>query len=92
MSNKAFVGLVSLVFGVVLLIIGLFTFTERVPEGQVSVVYSPSGGATEVLNPGWHLIGLFEKTQEYPTRIAIVKTDVSVTTTDGKKNYNACSI
>lgn len=85
MSNKAFVGLVSLVFGVILVIIGLFTFTERVPEGQVSVVYSPAGGATEVLNPGWHLIGLFEKTQEYPTRIAIVKTDVSVTTTDGKK-------
>jgi regulator of protease activity HflC (stomatin/prohibitin superfamily) len=85
MSNKALVGLIATFFAVVVVIIGLFTFTERVPEGQVSVVYSPSGGATEVLNPGWHMIGLFEKTQEYPTRIAIVKTNVSVTTTDGKK-------
>lgn len=65
--------------------IGLLTFTERVPEGKVAVVYTPNGGATEVLNPGWHLIGLFDKTQEYPTRITIVDTNVTATTTDGKK-------
>jgi regulator of protease activity HflC (stomatin/prohibitin superfamily) len=85
MSAKGFFGLVGTGIGVFILIIGLFIFTERVPEGKVAVVYSPSGGATEVLSPGWHLIGLLEKTQEYPTRITIVKTDVSVTTEDGKK-------
>jgi len=69
----------------IILSIGLLTFTERVPEGKVAVVYTPNGGATEVLNPGWHLIGLFDKTQEYPTRITIVDTDVTATTTDGKK-------
>lgn len=77
----------AILAGTVLIIsvIAFFSFTERVPEGKVSVVYSPSGGAQEVLNPGWHIIGLFDKTQEYPTRISIIKTDVSVTTNDGKK-------
>lgn len=77
----------GILLGLVLFIglIGAMLLTERVPEGKVAVVYSPSGGAVEVLNPGWHVIGLFEKTQEYPTRITIVKTKVSVTTQDGKK-------
>jgi regulator of protease activity HflC (stomatin/prohibitin superfamily) len=85
MSGKGILWLGGTFIGILVLVIALFTFTERVPEGKVAVVYSPSGGATEVLNPGWHLIGLFEKTQEYPTRITIVKTNVSVTTNDGKK-------
>ena len=85
MSYKGFVSLVFTIASVFILLIGLFVFTERVPEGKVAVVYSPSGGATEVLDPGWHMIGLFEKTQEYPTRITIVKTKISVTTEDGKK-------
>jgi regulator of protease activity HflC (stomatin/prohibitin superfamily) len=76
----------AVVAGLVLIIsvIAFFNFTERVPEGKVSVVYSPSGGAQEVLNPGWHLIGFFDKTQEYPTRVTIMKNDVTVTTNDGK--------
>jgi len=85
MSNKTILGLSGLVLGVFVLIIGFFTFVEKVPEGKVVVVYSPSNGAKEVLNPGWHMIGLFEKTQEYPTRISIVKSNISVTTSDGKK-------
>ncbi|MCM3109896.1 prohibitin family protein [Lederbergia lenta] len=84
MSTKGFFGLIGAGIGVLLLIIGLFTFTERVPEGKVAVVYSPSGGAKKVLNPGWHLVGLFEKTQQYPTRITILKNKVTVTTKDGK--------
>lgn len=75
----------SLVMGLIILLVGFLNFTERVPEGKVSVVYSPSGGAQEVLKPGWHLIGFFDKTQQYPTRVTIVKDKVSVTTSDGKK-------
>lgn len=85
MTGKGIAGLVTtglIVFG---LIIGGLIFIERVPEGKVAVVYTPSGGATKVLNPGWHLIGLFHKTTEYPTRINIIEDNVSVTTTDGKK-------
>lgn len=85
MSEKGLFNLIKVIAVVFVLLIGAMFFTERVPEGKVAVVYSPSGGAVKVLNPGWHLIGFFEKTQEYPTRITIVKTDVSVTTTDGKK-------
>lgn len=86
MYNKKLIG-VALATAVVLLgvLITFFNFVERVPEGQVSVVYTPSGGATETLSPGWHLIGLFEKTQQYPTRVTIVNEDISVTTSDGKK-------
>lgn len=84
MSTKGIMGLVGTVVVVFALIIGMFVFVEKIPEGQVGVVYSPSGGAKKVLNPGWHLVGLFEKTQKYPTRVTIVKDSVTVTTKDGK--------
>lgn len=84
MSVRGFVG--SCIAGVIVLglLVGAFVFVERVPEGQVAVVYSPSGGAKKVLNPGWSMIGLFEKTTKYPTRITIIKDSVTVTTKDGK--------
>lgn len=85
MSNKGILGLITTLFAIFILVVGLFVFTERVPEGKVAVVYTPANGAERVLNPGWHLIGLFEKTQEYPTRITIIKDKISVTTSDGKK-------
>lgn len=85
MSFRAFASLVGTFVVALIVIIGLFIFTERVPEGKVAVVYSPSGGAKEVLNPGWHLIGLGEKTTEYPTRIQTMKNSVTVSTNDGKK-------
>lgn len=85
MSLKGILGLGGTILGVFILLIGFFIFVERVPEGKVAVVYSPSDGAKEVLDAGWHVIGLFEKTQEYPSRITIVKTNISVTTNDGKK-------
>lgn len=66
-------------------IVAFTQFTERVEEGKVSVVYSPSGGAKKVLDPGWHLVGMFDKTQKYPTRITIVESKVSATSSDGKK-------
>lgn len=85
MSAKGLVGLVSSVVVVFMLLIGFFTFVEKVPEGKVAVVYSPNGGAKEVLDAGWHLIGLFEDTQEYPTRVTIMKNNISVSTNDGNK-------
>lgn len=85
MKNRGIKWLIGTVVVVFIGIIGALIFTERVPEGKVAVVYTPSGGATKVLPPGWHPIGLFQKTQEYPTRPSIVKTNVSVTSTDGKK-------
>lgn len=85
MSLRGIISLVSTFLVVIVLTIGVFVFVERVPEGKVAVVYTPSGGATEVLKPGWHVVGLFEKTTQYPTRIQIIKDNVSVTTTDGKK-------
>lgn len=78
-------GLISTVIAVIVVLGVGFAFTERVPEGKVAVVYSPSEGAKEVLNPGWHVLGLLDKTQQYPTRIQIVETKLSVTTKDGKK-------
>lgn len=85
MSIKGLTTLIGTGVVILAILIGLLSFTERVNEGEVAVVYSPAGGAVEVLDPGWHLIGLFEKTQKYPTRVTIVETNVSVTTQDGKK-------
>jgi|SRR5699024_4961784 len=84
MSQKAFLGIIGFSGALILALIGMFVFVEKVPEGQVAVVYSPSGGAKKVLNPGWNMVGLFEKTQRYPTRITIVKDSVTVTSKDGK--------
>jgi len=84
-KRKAIVKLAITFIALLVIVFGLFIFIERVPEGKVAVVYAPSGGAKKVLNPGWHMIGLFQKTQQYPTRIAIVQSELSVTTSDGKK-------
>lgn len=70
---------------IVIGLIVLFIITVKVPEGKVAVVYTPSGGATKVLPAGWHFVGLFNKTQKYPTRIQTVKTNIDVATQDGKK-------
>lgn len=87
MSLKGLIGLVGSAVLVLGGIISVLIFSERVPEGQVSVVYTPANGADRVLDAGWHWfeIGLFEETQDYPTRITIVKDNLSVTTSDGKK-------
>lgn len=77
--------LLSLLIGILLIAMVVSAFIERVPEGETAVVYTPSGGASETLNPGWHLIGLFKKTQNYPTRLTIMSDKLTVTTSDGKK-------
>lgn len=85
MSEK---GIKNLIIGVILaiaLVVGFMAFVEVVPEGQVAVVYSPSGGSKKVLDAGWKPIGLMEKTTQYPIRVQTMKNTVSVSTTDGKK-------
>lgn len=77
--------LVGIIGGVAAIIVGVMMFTERVPEGKVGVVYSPSSGVKEVLSPGWKPIGLFDKVTQYPVRLQTVKDKVTVSTNDGKK-------
>lgn len=81
-GTKVLIGVVLTAF---IIVAGVLTFVERVPEGKVAVVYTPSKGADRVLEPGWKWVGLLEKTQQYPTRVAIVEDTLSVTTSDGKK-------
>lgn len=85
MSYKAIKNLVISLILAIVLVLGFLLFVEKVDEGKVAVVYSPSGGSKEVLSAGWHLIGLMEKTTEYPIRVQTMKNNVSVSTTDGKK-------
>lgn len=85
MSTKGLASLATFLIAIVVILIGAFSFIERVPEGKTAVVYTPSGGASKAFGPGWHMIGLFEKTQEYPTRITIIEDSLTVTTSDGKK-------
>ena len=85
MSYKAIKNLVISLILAIVLVLGFLLFVEKVDEGKVAVVYSPSGGSKEVLSAGWHLIGLMEKTTEYPIRVQTMKNSVSVSTTDGKK-------
>ncbi|MBT2732398.1 SPFH domain-containing protein [Carnobacterium sp. ISL-102] len=85
MSYKAIKNLVISLILAIILVFGFLLFVEKVDEGKVAVVYSPSGGSKEVLSAGWHLIGLMEKTTEYPIRVQTMKNSVSVSTTDGKK-------
>lgn len=72
-------------FIALIVFIVLFSSIVKVKEGQVAVVYSPSGGAKEVLNPGWSFIYPWEDITIYPTKVQIVNTSISVTTNDGKK-------
>ena len=70
------------------LVVGLIIFSmfvERIPSGYVGVVYSTDGVEEETLGTGWHVVGLFEKVIEYPTRMQTVSyKDIQVATTDGK--------
>ena len=70
------------------LVFGLITapfFMEKVPEGHVGVVYTPSGGASKIITPGFKFVGLFNGVTELPIRTQTIKTTLSVSTNDGKK-------
>lgn len=76
--------LIAAITFVFLASIAAMTITERVKEGHVAVVYTPSGGAKKVLEPGWHMKGLFHKTYEFSVRQEVQKTSITVNTSDGK--------
>lgn len=84
----------GVIVAAIIAVFGMILFTEKVEEGHVAVVYTPSKGAVKVLSPGWHPIGLFQKTYEFSVRQEVQKTTVDVNTSDGKKvtipvTYNA---
>lgn len=85
LTKKAFSFLVGAVVVVFFALVLLFSMTERVSEGHVAVVYTPSDGAKDVLDPGWHVIGLLDKTYEFSVRAEVIDTKVEVNTSDGKK-------
>lgn len=77
------------IFVGVLIILGLIItpfFIERIPNGHVGVVYSPSGGVQdETLGQGWHVVKFFDKVNKYPVRMQTVNyKDMQVATSDGK--------
>lgn len=68
-----------------LVVVVALSITERVQDGHVAVVYTPSAGAKEVLDPGFHMVGLLDKTYEFSVRQEVIDTSVEVNTSDGKK-------
>ncbi|MDA1616426.1 prohibitin family protein [Bacillus cereus group sp. TH204-1LC] len=76
------------IVGTIILAAGIIVpmFIEKIPTGNVGLVYSPSGGVqNETLSEGWHPIGLFNKVIEYPTRKQTVTyKDMVLSTRDGK--------
>lgn len=85
-EGKFFAGVTSFIVLIILLVVGAFTFFERIDNGNVGVVYSISDGVEdEVLQPGVKYVG-FKKVTQYPIRLQTIKAkDVVVTTKDGKK-------
>lgn len=69
----------------VVLVGGGLLFTEKVDDGHVTVVSTTTGGASEVLDAGWHMVGLFDKTTDYPIRTQVIEGSVAVATSDNKR-------
>src|SRR5690625_3011581 len=84
--NRFKIGGIFIGIVIALALIILPMFIERIPNGYVGVVYSPSGGVQdETLGQGWHLVSLFEKVTKYPIRMQTVEyKDMQVATSDGK--------
>ena len=85
LSFKAIVSTVlGLIVAVVLVFAG-FALTEKVDDGYVTVVSTTSGGASETLDAGWHVVGVFDKTTAYPIRTQVAEGTVAVATSDNKR-------
>lgn len=77
----SFLGLIS----AILIVGGALLFTEKVEDGYVTVVSTTTGGASEILDAGWHLVGIFDKTTDYPIRTQLTEGSVAVATSDNKR-------
>lgn len=85
MSGRGLVASVLTGFAAVVLVGGALLFVERVDDGNVSVVSTTTGGASEVLDAGWHMVGVFDKTTDYPIRTQVTDGSVAVATSDNKR-------
>ncbi|UOE58151.1 prohibitin family protein [Cytobacillus oceanisediminis] len=91
MTNRPFI-IGGGIVGAIILALGIILpmFIEKIPTGYVGLVYSPSGGVKdETLKEGWHVVGLFDKVIEYPTRLQTVSYHDMVLSTQDGKNINA---
>lgn len=69
------------IVGVVL----LFFCIERVPQGNVAVMYSTKGVKDDTLSAGWHLVSPLTRTTDYPVRTQTKEyKKLNVATSDGK--------
>jgi regulator of protease activity HflC (stomatin/prohibitin superfamily) len=86
MINKGALG--GIVLGIIIILALIITplFVEKIDQGHVGVVYNPNGGVEkEVLTPGWHVVGLFKKVIEYPTRTQTTDAkNIELASSDGK--------
>ncbi|MDT0700331.1 prohibitin family protein [Staphylococcus chromogenes] len=58
---------------------------EKVPQGNVAVMYSTKGVKEDTLSAGWHLVSPLTKTTDYPIRTQTKEyKKLNVATSDGK--------
>ena len=70
MNNKAQVGGIFTAVVILIAIITVFCMAKKVPAGYVGIVYKMDGGISdEVLNQGWHIVGLTKKVTLYSVGI-----------------------
>jgi regulator of protease activity HflC (stomatin/prohibitin superfamily) len=95
--SRGKIGAIVIGFIILLTLVTLPLFTERIEQGHVGVVYSPNGGVKkETLPPGWHMVGFFNKVTHYPVKLQTTHAkNMSLATSDGKSikidfsyNYN----
>lgn len=75
------------VIGVILLAIIIVgsLFIEKVPAGEVGVVYNINGVEDTPLYQGWHLLAPFDKVIEYPVKTQTIQyNEIQIATSDGK--------
>ncbi|EGQ3991767.1 prohibitin family protein [Staphylococcus pseudintermedius] len=66
---------------------------EKVPQGNVAVMYSTAGVKDKTLNAGWHLVSPLTRTTDYPVRTQTKEYDkLNVATSDGKNLTMSISV
>ncbi|EIK0255437.1 prohibitin family protein [Staphylococcus pseudintermedius] len=66
---------------------------EKVPQGNVAVMYSTTGVKDKTLNAGWHLVSPLTRTTDYPVRTQTKEYDkLNVATSDGKNLTMSISV